>query len=145
MPRLLAATAALLGALAFAPIASAATPTVFNGKGGFQTRPGSISYTGDGTGVIGGSDGSGPRNPGHLKWATYTSSGGRAGGVVWINDCKPSCAEGKFSPIPVSVLVTRPSGGHFTRLTLTYTYSGRRVVDTRKLERHGKNWIYAIA
>jgi hypothetical protein len=145
MSRLLAVAAAVLvGALALATAASAATPTVFNGNGGFQTRPGSISYTGDGTGVVGGRDGSGPRQPGHLSWTSYTSTAGRATGVVWLNDCRPSCAEGHFQPRPVAVTVGVPRGGHFTHLTLTYSYGGKRIVDTRVLQRHGKYWIYAL-
>jgi hypothetical protein len=50
---------------------------------------------------------------------------------VWLDDCDPSCAEGTFSPYAVKVLVSRPRQGHFTRLTLKFSYEGKRVRDTR--------------
>ena len=124
--------------------AHAALPTVLTqGTPTFEVRPAVISYTGDGTGIIGGSDGTGARNPGHLKWTRYTSRRGAATGVVWINDCDPDCAGGRFRGVKATVAVSRPARGHFRRLTLRYTYDGQRYTDRRKLARHGA-WIWDV-
>jgi hypothetical protein len=116
----------------------------------FQVRPATISYTGDGTGIVGGDDGRSARKPGHLKWTAYNRKVGRAIGVVWLDDCTPSCAQGRFSPSPVRVQVSEPTHGHFRLLTLRYRYHGRRYVDRRVTQyyREGPGeagfWAYAI-
>jgi hypothetical protein len=97
----------------------------------WQVRPAHIGYTGDGSGVLGGFDGSGSAHPGHLVWSMWTTTLARASGAVWIDDCNPDCATGKFSPYAVKVVALRPINGRFTRLTLTYTYKGKRQEDKR--------------
>ena len=116
----------------------------------FQVRPAWISYTGDGTGFLGGADGSGPRHPGHLRWRRYGGSEGRARGVVWLNVCDPTCADGDFVSRPVRVRVFRPRHGRFTRMTIRYRYRGRGYVD-RRATRHTPGgdgypgaWVWAI-
>jgi hypothetical protein len=99
----------------------------------FQVRPAWIGYTGDGTGFIGGADGSGAAHPGHLHWRRYAHRQASARGVVWLNDCEPDCADGMFHSVPARVHVYRPRRGHFTRLTLKYRYRGHRYVDRRAL------------
>lgn len=146
---LIAATAAAV----IAPTATAAQlPTILtqDPHRPFVTRPGSIAYTGDGTGVIGGTDGTSVRHPGHLRWTLYTRRQGAARGVVWLDDCEPSCAGGEFSSTPVTVHAFAPLHGHFTRLTLQYTYHGKRVTDRRGI-RHIRgsdgvagSWVYYI-
>jgi hypothetical protein len=117
----------------------------------FEVRPAQIGYTGDGTGVIGGVDGRSARYPGHLEWTVYNQRRGVAHGVVWIDDCDPDCAEGTFTPHPVTVRVGAPRGGRFRRLTLTYDYRGRHVVDRRTVyhdppsEGYRGSWYYQIA
>jgi hypothetical protein len=98
----------------------------------FALRPAEIDYTGDGTGVLGGFDGTG-RYPsyGHLKWSSWTGTEALGSGAVWIDDCTPSCAAGKFSPYAIAVRAFDPAAGHFTRLRLRYRYRGAEVVDTR--------------
>jgi hypothetical protein len=107
-------------------------------------RTATISYTGDGTAVLGGRDGSSVRRPGHLDWTSYNRRRGYAGGVGWLNDCEPSCAEGDFSPAPVRVHVFRPRDGRSTRMALRFTYRGKHVVDRRGIRRYGKYWAYYI-
>jgi hypothetical protein len=97
----------------------------------FAVRPASIDYTGDGTGLIGGSDGTSVRHLGHLRWPTYTNRQGTGRGLVWLNDCDPNCADGDFSAFPVTLHVFAPKNSHFTRLTLQFTYQGKRVTDRR--------------
>lgn len=147
MLRLGAMLAILLGTLSAAANAQARLPTVLTGDPdhAFQVRPASIAYTGDGTGVLGGADGTGPDQPGHLHWARYDAQAGRATGRVWINTCQPSCAAGTFKPRPVAVTVGHPAGGHFHSLVITYSFEGHRVVDHRTLRRQGTAWVWAIA
>lgn len=131
------ATALSAGAALTAGAASAsatARPTVLTPGSGqqFALRPAEIDYTGDGTGVLGGFDGTG-RYPsyGHLKWSSWTGTEALGSGAVWIDDCTPSCAAGKFSPYAVAVRASDPAAGHFSRLRLRFRYRGAEVVDTR--------------
>lgn len=139
---------ALLAPLAIGTPAQAAKglPKVLTGTSAtsFQVRPAVIEYTGDGTGVIGGTDGTSIQSPGHLRWTEYSKTRGRATGSVWVNDCEPDCASGTFAAVPVSVRVSSPKYGRFQRLTLAYTYNGKRYIDRRKTKNYGKYWGYEI-
>jgi hypothetical protein len=140
----------LLGGLAFPAAATASLPKVLtqNPDRPFEVRPASIEYTGDGTAVVGGDDGTSARHPGQLRWTKYTGRHGVAKGMNWINDCEPSCAEGDSDPVPVNVHVFSPKQGRFTRLTLKFTYQGRHFTDRRRI-RHARSggvsyWYYDI-
>jgi hypothetical protein len=137
-PRISAAARAVLGGIAVLMVgsmpAAAATgiPKVLTQETpAFQIRPAVISYTGDGTGVVGGLDGTSVRHLGHLRWTTYNAHLGVAVGRVWLDGCSPDCADGRFTPSRVRVRVSSPTHGHFRLLTLTYRYGGRRYVDRR--------------
>ena len=144
---------ALVGLLLLGvPAAALARPprTVSNVKPYLRVRPAKISYTGDGTGIVGGFDGTSARHPGHLRWLSYTRRDGRARGLLWLDDCEPSCAEGTFHATPVSVHVWRPRRGVFRRLTLSFHYRGKRWLDRRRAiyvppsDGAGGYWDYAI-
>ena len=95
----------------------------------FQVRPAVVGYTGDGTGFLGGFDGKGERGHfGHMTWLTWTRRVATGSGALWGDDCKPDCAEGTFSPVPVKVRAFAPHRGHFTRLTLRYHRNGARSI-----------------
>jgi hypothetical protein len=68
--------------------------------------------------------------------------------VNWLNNCEPDCADGEFQPVPVSVHVFAPLHGHFTRLTLQFTYHGEHVTDRRGIRHIGTGsysfWAYYI-
>lgn len=108
-------------------------------------RPAEIGYTGDGTGVLGGFDGT-PKNGsfGHLRWREWTQTRGLGSGAVWINACVPNCASGTFAPHAADVLASNPLRGVFRLLTITYSFHGKKVIDKRPL-RHaaGTGWVYA--
>ena len=130
-----------------APVADAATvPTVLTqiGRGStFAVRPAQIIYTGDGSGILGGFAAGGPnRHFGRLTWTRWTRHEAAAHGAVWLDDCEPNCAEGTFHPYAVTVRALDPRRGHFTVLTLRYTFAGKRVVDRRTLLRHGASYSY---
>ena len=110
----------------------------------WQVRPAHIVYTGDGSGVLGGFNGSGVGHPGRITWSSWTTTRAAGTGAVWLDDCKPDCAQGRFHPAAVTLTAFRPVGGHFTRLTLVYNAEGRHWVDKRGIGRRGGNWQYFI-
>jgi hypothetical protein len=148
--RLPACVFSVLLLLACPAVASAALPKVLTQDSSerFAVRPAAIGYTGDATAILGGSNGSGPRRPGRLRWTRYTPREGVAKGMNWINDCEPSCAEGDFSSVPVTVHVFSPKRGRFTRLTMKFTYDGDEITDRRRLRHTGSGrsgyWYYEI-
>jgi hypothetical protein len=108
----------------------------------WQVRPASILYTGDGSGILGGFDGTGASHPGHLEWQSWAATRATGSGAVWIDDCRPNCANGTFEPHTVKVLAFRPVRGHFTRLTLTY--HGPSRAKRWGIKRIGGSWSYYI-
>jgi hypothetical protein len=126
-------------------VAAARLPTVLTQeKPAFQVKPASISYTGDGTGIVGGFDGTSAREPGHLDWTRYTHRVGTARGLVWLNDCEPDCADGTFHSYKVTVRVSSPSHGRFRLLRLTFVFHGKHVTDTRRIHHYPGVWAYDI-
>jgi hypothetical protein len=151
MLRLLLASSAVVMAAGAAAGPAAALPKVLTQETrAFQVRPAVISYTGDGTGYVGGLDGTSAQNLGHLQWTTYTREEGLAVGLVWLDNCTPDCADGTFSATKVRVRVSSPTQGHFRLLTLRYSYRGRRYVDRRVAKFYRGTaglpsyWAYAI-
>lgn len=111
----------------------------------FAIRPGQVIYTGDGSGVLGGFSGKGPlAHFGRLRWSSWTSSQTRGSGAVWLDDCTPNCAAGTFHPYAVRVRAFAPNSGHFTRLTLRYTYKGKHIVDRRGIAKTGASYGYYV-
>lgn len=150
--RRLSTTIVTLGSLLLTPqAASARLPAVLTQlKPEFQVQPAVISYTGDGTGLVGGRDGKSVRHPGHLHWTTYNRRHGVGHGLLWLDDCTPSCADGRFHSTRVAVYVFSPRHGRFRRLTLRYTYHGKRYVDRRGIRHYSGDdgypggWSYYI-
>jgi hypothetical protein len=99
-----------------------------------QVRPRMVSYTGDGTGYLAGRV-SAPRNTDHggLHWRHWGRLSGFATGYAWINNCRPSCANGRFTKHRTRVRVRRPRHRIFTRMTIRFVYGGRHIVDHRAL------------
>ena len=111
-----------------------------------QVRPPVISYTGDGTGFLGGRHSSPPGNldRGGIHWLSWTQRSAFGRGFAWVNDCRPDCAGGSFSKHRATVRATRPRHGHFTRMTIAYRWNGRRLHDHRVLERAGGYWYWGV-
>ena len=111
----------------------------------WKVRPAEIVYAGDGSRVLGGFDGleeGDVLHPGHLTWTTWTERQASGRGAVWLNDCTPVCADGKFTPHAVVVETFRPRDGHFTRLTLRYMDNGTHLIDSWSLDRSHGVWAY---
>jgi hypothetical protein len=123
-----AGTAALMMAAA-APAAMAATPKfpAFAGppsKNNPVVKPTEIIYSGDGSEFFAGNR-VGAHKIGKLHWTVWNGSEGLGTGYQWINNCSPSCANGKFTQYPVTLKAYRPKHESkyyiFTRLKVTYT------------------------
>jgi hypothetical protein len=109
----------------------------------FAIRPAQIVYTGDGSGVLGGFTGKGPfPRFGRLLWPSWTDTQARGSGAVWLDDCTPNCAEGTFHPYAARVRAFAPHDGRFTRLTLRYTYHGKRVIERLGIAKFAANYSY---
>ena len=54
-------------------------------------------------------------------------------GLLWLDDCLPNCAQGKFHSTPVTAYVLSPKQNRFRRLTLKYTYKGKHYTDRRRI------------
>jgi hypothetical protein len=108
----------------------------------WQVRPSDawILYTGDGSGRLGGTGGTGLVHPGHLKWESWTKTQAIGSGVVWLDDS----VQRTVREDSVAVRAFRPIDGHFTRLTLRYSDRGKHYIDTRSIGRSGSLWSYGM-
>lgn len=133
----LACLSVLIGLIAPAALAisSEVTLATQDADHPLQVRPRLVSYTGDGTGYLAGRT-TDPHHLGRdgLHWRSWKARSGFASGYAWINNCRPSCANGHFSKHHAGVRVRRPRSGHFTRMTIRYRYAGKHVVDHRALQ-----------
>jgi hypothetical protein len=111
----------------------------------FQVRPAIVAYTGDGTGYLGGARSS-PHHTdrGRIHWLTWNRRRGFGRATVWINNCRPNCARGQFSPHRGAVRVRRVRHGAFTRLTIHFRYRGRWRYDHRLLVKAGSDFFWGI-
>jgi hypothetical protein len=138
----------LLLLVACASAGAAGLPGLFTGTGHgsqFVVRPAQIVYTGDGSGVLGGFSGHGPLPRfGRMTWSSWTSIQALGSGAVWLDDCMPNCAQGKFHPYTVTVHASDARAGHFTRLTLRYNFHGKQTIDRRALQKFGSSYAYSI-
>lgn len=86
-----------------------------------EVKPGEIIYSGDGSQFFA----SRGKRPGNLHWTVWNATEGRGTGAQWIDNCDPSCANGKFTLYPITLKVSAPKQESkyfiFTRLTVTYT------------------------
>jgi hypothetical protein len=140
------AIAVVLAALLASSASAARLPSVLTqiGHGStFVVRPAQVIYTGDGSGVLGGFSGKGPLPRfGRMSWPRWGQHYAVGSGAVWLDDCTPNCALGTFHPYAVRVRAFDAQAGHFTHLTLRYTYEGKEVIDRRRIMKVGKNYVW---
>lgn len=114
-----ASTTSAAGQLPASPVYLDAT----NAYNGLQVEPVTITYTGDGTGFLGGAN-AGNRSAG-IVWTKWTANVALGTGFNQLNDCNPYCARGRFHGYAVKVELWRPRtlAGTllFTRMTIYYT------------------------
>lgn len=137
--------AAALAGLTAAPAQAQRLPTLFTGQYAhepdFAVRPAVVAYTGDATGFLGGA-----REPGHrfgsLRWKRWSGERARAKGLVWLNDCRPNCADGRFHGYRASVTATHPRHHRFTRLKIKFARHGHHRTDVRRLQKTGGTFAW---
>ncbi len=153
MPRLtqrtlktVAAAAALAGCLLPIAEAESRAPKLLtqDSTNRFRVRPAVVSYTGDGTGFLGGSDGDGAGDWGHLRWQRWNHGTGYARGVAWLDNCDPSCAEGTYHAHRARVRVARNRHGRYTRMTIRFRWGSGWRTDRRLLRHTTGYWYWAL-
>ncbi|HEY1687534.1 MAG TPA: hypothetical protein VGF95_01585 [Solirubrobacteraceae bacterium] len=89
---------------------------------GLQVEPATIVYTGDGTGLLGGANVDSRKSG--ISWTQWTASTAIGTGFNQLNNCRPSCAGGKYRGYRVKIELWRPqtlaSILVFTRMTIFY-------------------------
>ncbi len=101
------------------------SPTYLNATdayNGLQIEPARITYTGDGTGFLGGARARNQRAG--IHWSSWTAAVARGTGFNQLDDCEPDCARGKFHGYAVRIELWRSEtlAGTlvFTRMTIFY-------------------------
>lgn len=146
MRRLLASLAIAAGLLAIASLPASAAPSParllrFDDTTKFAVRPATLSFGADGGQLVFGPGVTQPQvhagRDGHIRWTTWSATGARGVGTVWINRCRPDCAAGHYLDYPGTVQASQVVGGRYTRLTLAYTSAGQAKVVHYQLKRFG--------
>jgi hypothetical protein len=146
------ATVLLLGA----PVAQASgLPKLLNSGGpatkhDFQVRPSTILYGMPQEALAGRHHSNGNYSP--LDWTSWTTKDGHGSGFSWLNNCKPSCASGKYHSYPVKLKAWRAKTQSglkiFTRLTITYTGKRPSYIKHKtqvwKVTKHGRSWYWSM-
>lgn len=95
-------------------------------------RPARVyGWTFSGTQILGGKSsnppsGYEPGDFGRINWRAWTQRRAFGRGVVWSNDCEPSCGSGAWSGEPTRVSAYRVRSGHFTRMKFVCLCRGSR-------------------
>jgi hypothetical protein len=114
----IAASAAGAGSPPVAPTFLGATAA----NQGLAVRPPAITYTGDGSGFIGGASSRNPKSK--IHWRKWTSKRAIGIGYNQLNDCQPSCADGTYHGYRVRIALWRSRTVRgvlvFTRMTIFY-------------------------
>ncbi len=126
---------ALAAALIPAAALAASLPKLAVGDSSrFSVRPHYIELSADGSLFVGGSKSS-SNKIGAIGWSSWGSARARAGGYLWVNNCKPNCAAGKFSGHKVSIAASNVSGGDFRTVRLSCTVGRKSKTDTLRLSK----------
>lgn len=100
-------------------------PTLNDGED-FRVKPATLAgWTFDGSQVFGGPSDNPPHgyypggSLGRITWTSWTHHHATGEGVVWTDDCEPSCGNGRWQPAPTYVTAYRPRRGTFQRMRFT--------------------------
>lgn len=124
---------ALVAAAIPAAALAASLPKLAGGESSrFSVRPHYIELSVDGALYIGGSKSSSGRI-GSISWSSWGSSRARGTGYLWVDNCNPNCASGRYKGHKVGISASNVRNGDFRRITLSCTVSGRSKSDTLTL------------
>jgi hypothetical protein len=131
VPALAVAVVLALGAAGAAPAQQ--LPRLEWGSGSAVRPPVFYGWSGDGSLVLGGPSSEPPLpnqaggSPGHITWTVWNQSVAVGHGVVWYDDCEPSCGFGHWhSEPPTRIKAYRVRSGQFTRLRVKQGEGARR-------------------
>lgn len=89
---------------------------------GLQVEPATITYTGDGTGFLGGADVR-DKSSG-IEWTQWTARTALGTGFDQLDNCEPDCADGTYTGYRVRIEMWRPLALAntlvFTRMTIFF-------------------------
>jgi hypothetical protein len=121
-------------ALVAAPLAGARPLPRLEWGSGDSVRPATFyGWSGDGSLILGGPSSEPPLpnqaggSPGRITWTVWNQRVAVGKGVVWYDDCEPSCGFGHWhSEPPTRIKAYRVRSGQFTRLRATLGEGARR-------------------
>lgn len=124
MRKLLPTALAACVCLAFSSASTASTEPRMPTSTSYPTHPAihprMVAFSEDGSTLLAGyRPGPHPfdvKNIGWLDWSIWSSTEGKARGGEWVDNQKPSVAQGTYHVYRVTVRVYRPVGGVFTRM-----------------------------
>jgi hypothetical protein len=137
----IAAISAIVWGGAATSLAASSLPRLLRMDGGsdFAVRPATMSFGCCRQFVIGGPGVSSAAfrsgRLGRIRWKQWGSARSAGIGLLWIDDCVPSCASGTFRRRSVSIQAYSVQSGRYTRLLLIYRPGNRKVFDRLTLER----------
>jgi hypothetical protein len=115
---MLAASVAASASLPLSPVFLDATLA----HEGLQVEPARITYTGDGTGFLGGADVGDESSS--IEWTQWTTGAALGTGFDQLDNCDPDCADGTYTGYRVRIDMWRPRvlAGTlvFTRMTIFF-------------------------
>jgi hypothetical protein len=134
----LTATAVLAASAYASPL-----PTLLVGSFGhtFEVRPSAVVYTGDGSSFLGVSPGTGK---GHWHWRVWNHDHAYGVGTIWLDTCRPDCADGKYLTPMGSARASRARHNHYTRLKARYRRGARRVTQVWRLSHGGAGFYWNL-
>lgn len=97
-------TATTSSAPTTAPAPAAPVPELIAGSW-TGTKPSTIDFSGDGGNIVTG-----------ITWSSWGATGATGEGTSNLQGCVPNCAQGKETPLPTSIALSDPQGGHFTQI-----------------------------
>lgn len=115
------------------PVEASKPPRMLTSYGSntFQIRPSMIMFSGNGYNFMGKPPWD--RRKGTMRWKKWNSRKAVGVGSIWYR----ACSQGNCGPVsrPGTVRASRPSGGRFTQLTVTYRSGGRTITFHKHLHR----------
>ena len=128
-----------------ATLLGSATPS---SPASFRTRPAVLSLSGDGTAFAGGHgwkvEGRRVVSFGAIQWTSFGGPHASGVGLLWLNDCTPSCAGGTFKHYPAKILARAVHNGHYTRLGVTFTANRKTSTENYELLTAGSNSYWQV-
>jgi hypothetical protein len=70
-----------------------------------------------------------------IHWTHWTSTQASGAGLMWVDNCVPSCPSGRVRSASVTIMASGVLSGRYTHLLLAYRSGRRQISDWRTLAR----------